>query len=79
MWRETGHQVPTIEQKSAYLNALIDEEIFLEQPKGFKQGDSDLICKLKRSLYGLKQSGRNWYESLDTKEWQPPLLGTGVG
>ena len=50
--------------KSAYLNAPIDEEIFLEQPEGFKQGDSDMVCKLKRSLYGLKQSVRNWYECL---------------
>ena len=50
--------------KSAYLNAPIDEEIFLEQSEGFKQGDSDMVCKLKRSLYGLKQSGRNWYECL---------------
>ena len=50
--------------KTAYLNAPIDEEIFLEQPEGFKQGDGDMVYKLKRSLYGLKQSGRNWYECL---------------
>ena len=48
--------------KTAYLNAPIDKEIFLEQPQGFKQGDGDMACKLNRSLYRLEQSGRNCYE-----------------
>ena len=49
--------------KTAYLNAPIDREIYIEQPEGFrKSGKSGetLVCKLKRWLYGLKQSGRNW-------------------
>ncbi len=41
--------------KTAYLNAPIDEEIYLEQPEGFTSGKNDLVRKLKRSLYGLKQ------------------------
>lgn len=49
--------------KSAYLNAPIDCEIFMEQAEGFevqsKTGEK-LVYKLKKSLYGLKQSGRNW-------------------
>lgn len=44
--------------KTAYLNAPIDREIYIEQPEGFekfgKNGEK-LVCKLKRSLYGLKQ------------------------
>ena len=50
--------------KTAYLNADIEEEIFMQQPEGFEKFDNQgnpLICKLKNSLYGLKQSGRNWY------------------
>ena len=49
--------------KTAYLNAPIDCEIFMEQPEGFEvpsNCDEVLICKLNKSLYGLKQSGRNW-------------------
>lgn len=49
--------------KSAYLNAEIDCEIFVEQPAGFVStgaNGEDLVCKLRKSLYGLKQSGRNW-------------------
>ena len=49
--------------KTAYLNAPIDCDIFVEQPKGYeklgKHGER-LVYKLNKSLYGLKQSGRNW-------------------
>lgn len=53
--------------KTAYLNADIDCDIYLEQPEGFvktNEGGDKLVCKLKKSLYGLKQSGRNWYNLL---------------
>ena len=50
--------VHQMDVKTAYLNAPIDREIYIEQPEGFrKSGNSGetLVCKLKRSLYGLKQ------------------------
>ena len=53
--------------KSAYLHSAIDEEIYLEQPQGFvKRGENEqtLVCKLNKSIYGLKQAAKNWYESL---------------
>lgn len=55
----TIHQ---LDVKTAYLNAPIDCEIYVDQPKGFQVGKSDknLVWKLNKSLYGLKQSGRNW-------------------
>ena len=49
--------------KSAFLNAEIDKEIYVEQPLGFESYDKSgnkLYYKLKKSLYGLKQSGRLW-------------------
>ena len=53
--------------KMAYLNAPIDCDIYIQQPEGFekigKNGET-LVCKLKKSLYGLKQSGRNWNNML---------------
>ena len=54
--------------KAAYLNAPIDCEIYVEQPKGYEKYDKDtkLVYKLKKSLYGLKQSGRNWNTVLHT-------------
>lgn len=49
--------------ETAYLHAPIDCEVYLEQPEGYeiesKSGEK-LVCKLQKSLYGLKQSGRNW-------------------
>ena len=53
--------------KTAYLNAGIEEEIFVDQPPGFVQKNANgksYVCRLKKSLYGLKQSGRNWFNTL---------------
>ena len=56
-------RVHQMDLKTAYLNAPIDCDIYMVQPEGFekhcKNGEK-LVCKLKKSLYGLKQSGRNW-------------------
>ena len=44
--------------KLAYLHGVLDEEIYMEQVEGFiAQGEEDKVCKLVRSLYGLKQAG----------------------
>ena len=52
----------------AYINGELEEEIFMEQLEEFvKPGEEDLVCQLKRSLYGLKQSGRQWYKKLDQR------------
>ena len=55
--------------KTAYLNADIEGEIFMQQPEGFEKIDKQgnpLNCKLRKSLYGLKQSGRNWHLTIKT-------------
>ena len=59
--------VHQLDIKTAYLNAPIDEEVFIEQPKGFEKRDPNgnlMVCKLLKSLYGLRQAGRNWYNLL---------------
>ena len=53
--------------KSAYLHSAIEEEIYLEQPPGFvKRGQNGetQVCKLNKSIYGLKQAAKSWYEAL---------------
>ncbi|CAB3996098.1 Retrovirus-related Pol poly from transposon TNT 1-94 [Paramuricea clavata] len=55
--------VHQMDVKTAYLNGAIDCEIFIDQPEGYErvgQNGERLVCKLNKSLYGLKQSGRNW-------------------
>ena len=53
--------------KSAYLHSAIEEEIYLEQPEGFAKKANPgrkIVCKLNKSIYGLKQAAKNWYEAL---------------
>ncbi|KAG3045216.1 hypothetical protein PC122_g24659 [Phytophthora cactorum] len=52
--------------KTAFLNGLLDEDIYMAQPDGYiDEVHPDYVCKLKRSLYGLKQSPRMWNKTID--------------
>lgn len=56
------HQMDVV---TAFLNGKLEEEIYMEQPEGYAQpGNEHLVCKLKKSLYGLKQSPRCWSTTL---------------
>lgn len=47
--------------KTAFLNGIVKNDIYLEQPKGIQQVEG-MVCKLNKALYGLKQSPRLWNE-----------------
>ena len=59
--------------KTAFLNAPLDREVFVEQPHGFTNGSK--VCRLRKALYGLKQSPLLWYDTITThlrqQGWEP--------
>ena len=53
--------------KTTFLHGDLEEEIYMKQAEGFiVKGKKELVCRLKKSLYGLKQSPRMWYQKFDT-------------
>ena len=55
------YEIWQMDVKTAFLNGNLEEDIHMEQPEGFAFAkDPNLVCKLKKSIYGLKQSSRSW-------------------
>lgn len=53
--------------KITFLHGNIEEEIYMKQPEGFTmKGKEELVCRLKKSLYGLKHSRKMWYQMFDS-------------
>eukprot|EP00253_Pinus_taeda_P034717 PITA_34717 len=60
-------ELQQLDVKTAFLHGDLDEEIYMEQPEGFVQHrNAKFVCRLKKSLYGLKQSPRQWYKKFDS-------------
>ena len=56
-----------LDVKSTFLNEELEEDVYIEQPKGFPlMEEKDMVCRLKKDLYGLKQAPKTWYARLDS-------------
>ena len=53
--------------KTTFLNGVVKEEVYVEQPLGFETHERKThVCKLKKALYGSKQTPRTWYGKMDS-------------
>ena len=58
-------ELEQLDVKTAFLHGNLEEEIYMQQPEGFEDDATGKVCLLKKSLYGLKQSPRQWYLRFD--------------
>ncbi|CAI7807941.1 unnamed protein product, partial [Closterium sp. NIES-54] len=58
-----GWKVEQMDVKTAFLYGVVDEEIYMKQPKGYDD-ESGRVCRLNKAIYGLKQAPRCWYARL---------------
>ena len=55
-----------LDVKTTFLHGDLHDEIYMQQPEGFiEKGKEKLVSKIKKSLYGLKKSPREWYNKFD--------------
>src|ERR1700739_3846737 len=60
-------EIHQVDVKTAFLNSELDEEVYVEQPDGYiAHGTENMVCRLNKTLYGLKQSPRVWWQNIDT-------------
>ena len=58
-------EIRQMDVKTIFLNSDLNEEIYMEQPKGvIVSGQEKKVCRLVKSLYGLKQAPKKWHEKL---------------
>ena len=58
-------ELKSVDISSAFLNAPLEEEVYMKQPEGFERRGPDYVCRLLKAIYGLKQAGRMWHIKLN--------------
>jgi hypothetical protein len=59
-------RIHQIDVKTTFLNKIIEEEVYIEQPQGFEvHGRESHVCRIKKALYKIKHAPRVWYSRID--------------
>ena len=61
---QNGLRIEQMDVETAFLNGKVSTEVYVNQPKGYKDG-TEREYKLSKALYGLRESPRDWYECFD--------------
>ena len=64
---EKGLQLHQLDVKTAFLNGDLEEVIYMRQTPGYEQGGLKMVCRLHKSLYGLRQAPRAWHAKLKSE------------
>ena len=65
---ELDYEVYMLDVQTSCLNADVEEEVFVKMVLGYERSNQSgvpLVVKLKKSLYGLRQSSKNWFSTMD--------------
>ena len=57
-----GCKMHQLDVKNVFLHGDLEKEVYMEMPPRFQGRDTDTVCKLKKALYGFKQSLRAWFD-----------------
>ena len=62
---EKDFNIMHLDVKCAFLNGVLEKPVYMEIPKGLNISVKENICKLRKSLYGLKESPKCWYDKFN--------------
>ncbi|KAJ9542704.1 hypothetical protein OSB04_029210 [Centaurea solstitialis] len=63
-----NYEIWQMDVKTAFLNGKLTEDVYMEQPEGFEDPENpNKVCKLLKSIYGLKQASRSWNIHFDER------------
>lgn len=59
-----NHEVHQIDVHNVFLHGDLDDEVYMQVPPGFWSKSDNIVCRLQKSLYGLRQAHRSWFAKL---------------